>query len=342
MQIDSVAIPGLVCPRDHTSLRMAEGNLICELNHEYPVIAGVPIMLVEEIPATLHVLSGSLAAAHDKDRSLDDYYYTETLGVSPEQRESILRSKSQSSGIDPVVNYLLAHTNGHMYDHLVGKLTNYPIPDIELPPGDGRRLLDMGCSWGRWCIAAARKGYKPVGIDPSLGAVLAARRVARQLNVEATFIVADARCLPFAPGTFDCVHSYSVLQHFSRSDAQRAIGEGGRVLRSGGLCKIQLANRYGIRCFYHQARRGFRAATGFEVRYWPPHEMRQVFLERVGDTHLSPDCFFGLGLQKADLALMPGWKRLAVHASELLKGASRRLPLVTSAADSLFVSATRT
>ncbi len=341
MQSDPLAILGLVCPRDHTSLRMAGGSLICERNHQYPVIAGVPIMLVEEIPATLHVLSGSLNAAHNRDRSLDDDYYTETLGVSPEQRESILRSKDQTSAIDPVVNYLLAHTNGHMYDHLVGRLTSYPIPELELPSGSGGRLLDIGCSWGRWCIAAARKGYKPVGIDPSLGAVLAAQRVARQLNVEAIFLVADARCLPFAPGTFDNVHSYSVLQHFSHADAQQAIAEAGRVLRSGGLCKIQLANRYGVRCFYHQARRGFREATGFEVRYWRPQQMRQVFSDRVGDAQLTPDCFFGLGLQKADLALMPRWKRLAVNTSEFLKRLSRCLPLFNNVADSLFVTATR-
>ena len=40
----------------------------------------------------------------------------------------------------------------------------------------GSRLLDLGSSWGRWSIAAARKGYSVVGLDPSLGAVLAARR----------------------------------------------------------------------------------------------------------------------------------------------------------------------
>ena len=39
----------------------------------------------------------------------------------------------------------------------------------------GTRLLDIGCSWGRWSLAAAARGYDAVGIDPSLGAIMAAR-----------------------------------------------------------------------------------------------------------------------------------------------------------------------
>ena len=46
-------------------------------------------------------------------------------------------------------------------------------------------------------MSAAKKGYRAVGIDPSLGAVMAARRVARQLGLEIKCIVGDARFLPF-------------------------------------------------------------------------------------------------------------------------------------------------
>ena len=59
-----------------------------------------------------------------------------------------------------------------------------------------------------------------MGIDPSLDAVLAARRVSRQLGVEASFVVGDARFLPFANDSFDTVFCYSVLQHFSKENAK--------------------------------------------------------------------------------------------------------------------------
>jgi hypothetical protein len=67
--------------------------------------------------------------------------------------------------------------------------------------------------------------------------------------------------------------------------------------------------------------------------------MREVFYEQVGDAQLSPDCFFGLGLQKADMELLPAWKKLAVSTSEFLKHLARRLPGLNSVADSLFVTA---
>ena len=66
-----------------------------------------------------------------------------------------------------MVAYLVAATNGFMYLHLLGKLSEYPIPDLRLPEGNGTPLLDVGCNWGRWSIAAARKGYAATGVDPS-------------------------------------------------------------------------------------------------------------------------------------------------------------------------------
>ena len=71
----------------------------------------------------------------------------------------------------------VAATCGTMYVPKIGKLSSYPIPTLRLPPGNGRVFVELGCGWGRWCIAAARAGYVPIGIDPMLGAVRAARRV---------------------------------------------------------------------------------------------------------------------------------------------------------------------
>jgi len=229
-----------------------------------------------------------------------------------------------------------------MYKHLIGALDRYPIPDIPLPPGQGRLLLDVGCSWGRWSLAAAAAGYDTVGIDPSLGAVMAARRVARQLGSSTRYVVGDARHLPFAAATFDVVFSYSVLQHFSKPDAEQAVAEMGRLLRPGGTAKVQMPTRFGVRCLYHQARRRFRAARGFEVRYRTLPALRRLFATRVGPAQFAADCYFGIGLQPTDAPMMtPGLKAITA-ASEVFKRASRRLPLLTRVADSVFVEASKT
>jgi SAM-dependent methyltransferase/uncharacterized protein YbaR (Trm112 family) len=328
----------LVCPRDRRRLTLQGTTLLCDAGHRYPVIEGVPVMLLSEAPETIGVAAASLAGADAVDPS---GLYVETLSLSPEERQGIVDLQASGSAIDPVVAYLVAATNGMMYRHLIGALDRYPIPALPMAPGNGRRLLDVGCSWGRWTLAASQRGYEAVGIDPSLGAVLAARRVAAALGRPARYVVGDARHLPFADGAFDAVYSYSVIQHLSYSDAAQAVTEMGRVLRPDGVARVQMPTRYGLRCLYHQARRRFRAATGFEVRYWTWPQLRALFTKAIGSTHLEVDGYFGIGLQGADAPLMTPLLSAVLRASELLKGASRVVPLLKRGADSVFVEAVR-
>ncbi|MCI0746949.1 MAG: methyltransferase domain-containing protein [Verrucomicrobia subdivision 3 bacterium] len=336
--LDDWYLQNLICPHDQSNLREGHHQLVCERGHQYAIVSGVPVMLVEEASPTLHVVSGSIAASKANARDTQDALFLETLGVDEDQRIAISeQSKNPGNNVDPVVNYLVAHTSGLMYQHLVGRLSEYPIPDIPLPFGNGASLLDIGCSWGRWCISAGRKGYQAVGIDPSLGAVLAARRVASQLGVDGKFLVADARHLPFRQGSFDVVYSYSVIQHFGFDDVRRAMQEACRVLAARGLCQIQLANACGFRSLCHQVRRGFRDARGFEVRYLQPQVMRKLVQQSLTAVELKADCYFGLGLQKGDLRFMPQWKRFLTMTSELLKRIANNIPPMSLVADSVFV-----
>jgi SAM-dependent methyltransferase len=180
-----------------------------------------------------------------------------------------------------------------------------------------------------------------VGIDPSLKSIRAAYRVARQLGVEVTYIVADGRFLPFRDQSFDQVFSYSVLQHLSKENTLTALDEIRRTLRVGGNALVQLPNVYGLRCLYHQIRRGFREARDFEVRYWRPAELLSAFTSRIGDSQLSVDGFFSLNVQPTDIHLFPARYRALVQVSEALRGISERVPTLARVADSLYVSSNR-
>lgn len=313
----------LVCPRDKQNLQDEGTHLVCRQGHRYAVVEGVPILLVSDAEQT-HIEG------------------TRALAVAETGDASSLASFSLAAGeIDPFVRNSIGATNGGLYAHLVGTLTEYPIPNLRLPPGEGRPFLEVGCNWGRWCIAAARLGYRTVGIDPSLKSIRAANRVARQLGIDATYVVADARYLPFRDHSFDQVFSYSVLQHLSKENTLASLSEIHRTLRSGGNALIQMPNVFGVRCLYHQIRRGFRKARDFEVRYWRPAELVSAFAAYIGPSELSVDGYFSLNVQPSDIHLLPARYRALVKASEGLRHISRTLPLLVKVADSLYISSRR-
>lgn len=332
----------LRCPRDGSRLKAAGPRLTCAHGHTYEIVDGVPVMLCEECPQTLWVAKASLAAAKAPAPAAGsiEALHVDTLGITPEQVAELTQLARERTLVDPVVAMMVGATNGILYKHLVGTLDRYPIPELRLPAAQGQRLLDVGCNWGRWSIAAARKGYDVVGIDPSLGAVLAAQRVARTLGVRAKFVCADGRYLPFAANTFSVAFSYSVLQHFSKPDALTALRAMRDVLRVGGTALVQMPNALGIRCLYHQARRRFRAPHGFEVRYWSTRALQRSFAEIFGSAALEVDCFFGLGLQASDRALMSRSKRWLIDTSEHLRALAAQAKPLGLLADSVYMRST--
>jgi len=329
----------LACPYDGLGVAGDDRLLRCSRGHRFPVIDGVPVMLRADVAATIHMLSSSLQAAEDYSEGKPfDPWFIDTLGISEGEKSGVRAALARGhADMDPIVSFLVASTNGILYSSLIGSLPTYPIPELPMPPANGETLLDIGCSWGRWSLAAARKGYRPVGLDPSLGAVLAAQRLARTLDLPFYGVVGDARFLPFRPGSFDVVHSFSVLQHFSREDATRSLREARRVLAPSGCALIQMASAFGIRSLHHQIMRGFRVPVGFEVRYWTPSALSRTFVEIFGDCQLSAAGYFGLGLLSDDLAIMSPLNRSLIRASEYLKRLSLRIKPLVYAADSLYL-----
>ncbi len=312
----------LVCPRDHQKLTLKDNKLTCADNHTYPVIDDIPVMLLEEIDATHGYIKSTL----------------EKVSKIEADKNSQVEDKAESiNGVDSFVQREISLTSGILYLSLTNKLTRYPIPHTRLWKGNGERLLDVGCNWGRWSISAAQKGFKPIGIDPNLDACLAARRVSKQLGVETDFVVGDARFLPFAKDAFDVVFSYGVLQHFSKENAKTSMDEMGRVLKTDGKILIQMPNKLGVRSFYHQVRRGFAEGEGFDVRYWTPSELIKTFKEKFGETEIFADCYFGLGIQKSDVDLLPAPYKAVVYSSEALRKMSETLSFMTNFADSVYL-----
>lgn len=335
MAIDPFLLDKLICPWHDSPLAEDGSKLRCSAGHDFPIVDGIPVIL-REGPQTLWVAGASLQYAQRPDPA--DSYFLGTLGISDAERADLRQLVRQASNaVDPVASFMVAATNGIAYKHLIGNLREYPIPELRMPESDGQSLLDIGCNWGRWCIAAARLGYRPIGIDPSLGAVLAAKRAAAQLGVKANFVTGDARFLPFRTGSLDAVFSYSVLQHFSKEDAAAAVKQIGRTLVPAGRSLVQMPTTVGLRCLYHQLRRRFREPQGFDVRYWSIPALRNLFTAAVGPTDFSVDCYFGIGLQPSDMQFMTPSLRRVIRSSEFLRKLSAAFRPLTYLADSLYV-----
>ena len=316
----------LACPQDKQKVKLNGNYLVCPNDHRYPVVDDIPVMLFDDGSPTHGYITRTLekVARIEQGENLDDV---------------ITRHENQPDEIDDFVQAEVPYTCGTLYFSVQNRLNRYPFPELRLPQGNGKRLLDVGSNWGRWTITAAQNGYKAVGIDPSLDACLAGKRIARQIGADALFVVADARFLPFADSAFDIGFSYGVLQHLKKVNVNVSFDEMARVTKDGGEIVVQMPNKYGIRCIYHQAKRGFseEAKEGAEVFYWTPAELMNTFTEKFGETKMSADCYFGLGIQKNDADLLPLPYKIIVHTSEILRGMSRKLPIMTKVADSVYL-----
>jgi 2-polyprenyl-3-methyl-5-hydroxy-6-metoxy-1,4-benzoquinol methylase/uncharacterized protein YbaR (Trm112 family) len=325
----------LVDPVERQPLSFAADRLVARNGAHYPIIEGIPVLLRADLPPTHRGATRTVKLA-DMARQGLPIDLVAAVNLREELKEQIRREVAAGSdAAEAVIRRLVPLSNGFGYRDLA---PGDAIPIPQFPErGGGEALLDIGSSWGRWTIAAARAGFRAVGVDPMLGPLMAAKRFAAKSGVEVDYICGDARCLPFADRAFDRAYSYSTLQHFSDQDCALALGEIARVLGPDGSSTVQMANWAGVRSLWHQARRGFGAPARFEVRYRSLPQMLEMFSAAIGPTTASIDCFFGLGLQASDAAHMRPLARLATAASEHLKRTAKMVPALRSGADSVFL-----
>lgn len=108
-------------------------------------------------------------------------------------------------------------------------------------PGEGRRVLDIGCGAGATTLAMARRlGPQglALGVDISGPLVAAAKdRAEREGITQAAFVQADAQTHAFEPGQFDAAISRFGVMFFE--DPEAAFTNIRRALRPGGRLTFQ-------------------------------------------------------------------------------------------------------
>ena len=320
MSADNVIDPQLLdilrCPTSGLRLRVEGDGLVSEdCSIRYPIVGGVPCLMPESAELT-----------HAGYRSIID-----------ENRKQVHEGITEEDVV-AFVQSMIVSTCGNLFrgTQLRGA---YPIPDFPTVFAVDN-VLEIGCNWGRWSIAGAKAGYRMVGIDIHLRALMCARLLTQNLTPgnKPFFVLADARYLPFAPESFGGVFSYSCIQHFSKRNAEIILSGIRRVMKTQGKSVIQMPNKSGIRSTLAMARRMFSDGREFDVRYYSIADLVRLFETEIGKSDWNVDCFLGLNVHACDRELVPISRKWIVDLAEMFLRTSKRFPRLGRLCDSVFLT----
>jgi 2-polyprenyl-3-methyl-5-hydroxy-6-metoxy-1,4-benzoquinol methylase len=104
----------------------------------------------------------------------------------------------------------------------------------------GKKMLDVGCGWGGYVVAASEMGANIYGCDIDEEVLEIAKLRARLHEVNSKYFCCQAEKLPFADEEFDCVLNWGVLEHVR--DLSLTVKGIVRVLKKGGVGFIYAPN----------------------------------------------------------------------------------------------------
>jgi 2-polyprenyl-6-hydroxyphenyl methylase/3-demethylubiquinone-9 3-methyltransferase len=105
----------------------------------------------------------------------------------------------------------------------------------------GSRIVDVGCGGGYFAEALAGLGARVTGVDPSSGALEAARAHAAERGLPIRYVLGRGESLPLPDASMDGAVCVDVLEHVD--DPGAVVAEVARVLRPGGTFFFDTMNR---------------------------------------------------------------------------------------------------
>lgn len=161
---------------------------------------------------------------------------------------------------------------------------------------DRRRILDVGSGPGFFLLHGQERGWKTLGIEPSLQAA----GHARGLGVEVVEAFFDDE-LASTVGLFDAAHMSEVLEHIP--DPKNMLKRVANVLAPGGMICVSVPNDY------NPFQTALRNACGYQP-WWvaPPHHINYFSFDSLD--RLLETCGFEVVLREGtfpiDLFLLMG------------------------------------
>lgn len=107
-----------------------------------------------------------------------------------------------------------------------------------------RKILDLGCGYGRHTVYFAKRGFDVYGIDISKEGINITNSWLKKENLRANIKIGDIyKKLPYPDNSFDAVVATGVIDHNKIQNIRKMIKELERILRPKGLIFIATAKR---------------------------------------------------------------------------------------------------
>jgi SAM-dependent methyltransferase len=110
------------------------------------------------------------------------------------------------------------------------------VPERELgaaPDVAGRDVVELGCGTAYWSAWFARRGGRPIGVDPTASQLATARTLQREHGLDFPLVQASAEAVPLAAACADV--AFSEYGACTWCDPYTWVPEAARLLRPGGL-----------------------------------------------------------------------------------------------------------
>jgi tRNA (uracil-5-)-methyltransferase TRM9 len=130
----------------------------------------------------------------------------------------------------------------------------------------GGRLLNLGCAHGPDFLPFSN-GFELHGVDFSREMLRFAGDYSHKFNFEASLVLADVTCLPYADDTFDQAISVATYHHLKVDKQAAALSELRRVLKPEGEAFITVWNRWQSRFWLKGKEPAIPWRTGDETLY---------------------------------------------------------------------------
>jgi ubiquinone/menaquinone biosynthesis C-methylase UbiE len=149
----------------------------------------------------------------------------------------------------------------------------FGVPESELGAlGEvaGLDVVELGCGTAYFSARLAKRGARPVGVDPTAAQLATARRMQAKTGIEFPLVEAAAESVPLPDGAFDLA-----LSEYGASlwaDPFRWIPEAARLLRPGGRLVFLTNSMLAILCTPDTGKivdRLMRPQFGMYTNEWP-------------------------------------------------------------------------